>query len=348
MRRSTDDGIQLITAQKAKGSEWQAVILPFLSRNVISAWPRYPSVIKIPGSNDSLVALTKDDFPEEVRTATKTAVQQEMARLLYVATTRARHTLVLALDEEIFARPNGEMQNGAQLKCLLGEGQVNRPQFETLGLEPTVCAKTARAGEQEAAKVEATVAPLRPINREELKLARQRAASFTRKFNPSGYDEEKIQEPPNGKPFSSTVIRSAADTPATVYGRWWHEFMQQIPWHDEKSWKQTFEAHQPRSPVPARSAKEWQLFLRCLKSDPDFSERLTRQEWVAHPEMPFFWRVNENTCLEGVVDLALINRANSKWLILDWKTNRIRAEETDDLRKQYRHNSPPIGRRLAR
>jgi ATP-dependent exoDNAse (exonuclease V) beta subunit (contains helicase and exonuclease domains) len=35
VRRSTDDGIQLITAQKAKGSEWQAVILPFLGREVI-------------------------------------------------------------------------------------------------------------------------------------------------------------------------------------------------------------------------------------------------------------------------------------------------------------------------
>ena len=93
VRRSTDEGIQLITAQKAKGSEWQAVILPFLGRDVIPPSPRYPCLIKIPGSSDALVALTKDDFPDEVRSATKTAVQQEMARLLYVATTRARHTL---------------------------------------------------------------------------------------------------------------------------------------------------------------------------------------------------------------------------------------------------------------
>ena len=150
VRRSTDDGIQLITAQKAKGSEWQAVILPFLGRNVTSPSPRYPCVIKIPGSNDSLVALTKDDFPDEVRSATKTAVQQEMARLLYVATTRARHTLVLALDEEIFARSNGELQNGAQLKCLLGEKQINRPHFDILGAEPSACPETAKVAEQSA------------------------------------------------------------------------------------------------------------------------------------------------------------------------------------------------------
>ena len=126
VRRSTNDGIQLITAQKAKGSEWQAVILPFLGRAVIQPSPRYPCIIKIPGSSESLVALTKDDFPDEVSERHKKAVQQEMARLLYVATTRARHTLVLALDEEIFARSNGEMQNGAQLKCLLGDKEVNR------------------------------------------------------------------------------------------------------------------------------------------------------------------------------------------------------------------------------
>src|SRR4029077_8153144 len=77
VRRSTDEGIQLITAQKAKGSEWQAVILPFLGRSVIPPSPRYPCVIKIPGSSESLVALTKDDFPDEVRNATKTAVHQE-------------------------------------------------------------------------------------------------------------------------------------------------------------------------------------------------------------------------------------------------------------------------------
>src|SRR5205814_4132566 len=132
VRRSTDDGIQLITTQKAKGSEWQAVILPFLGRDVIPPSPRYPSIIKVPGSTESLVALTKDDFPDEVRSATKIAVQQEMARLLYVAATRARHTLVLAMDEEMFARPNGDLQNNGQLKCFLGENQINRPHFDSL------------------------------------------------------------------------------------------------------------------------------------------------------------------------------------------------------------------------
>jgi ATP-dependent exoDNAse (exonuclease V) beta subunit len=336
VRRSTDGGIQLITAQKAKGSEWQAVILPFLGRGVIPPSPRYPCVIKIPGSNESLVALTKDDFPDEVRSATKTAVQQETARLLYVATTRARHTLVLALDEEIFARANGEPQNGAQLKCLLGEKQINRPHFDTLDVEPVACPKTAQAREQAIAGPEAQPQPLARIDRKALKVAKVRAASFVHKFNPSGYDEEILQasvDTINDNMPALAVGRSTADTPATLYGRWWHDFVQRISWRDESLWKQMFEEYQAKSPAPKRSADEWELFLRCLKNGPDFSDRLIRAESLTHAEMPFFWRMDEGRCLEGIVDLALFEPTENKWFILDWKTNR---EEIDTLRARYR------------
>ena len=340
VRRSTDDGIQLITAQKAKGSEWQAVILPFLGRNVISPSPRYPSVIKIPGSSGSLVALTRDDFPDEVRSATKTAGQQEMARLLYVAITRARHTLVLALDEEIFARPNGEMQNSSQLKCLLGERQINRPHFESLGVEPTACPETARSQEQAAAAgTEGGAESLTQIDQKELKRAKKRAQNFVQKFNPSGYEEEIAPVPAgeiNGYAPTIAVSRSTMDTPATLYGRWWHGLMQQISWRDKSSWRRVFEEHQARSPAAKRSAKEWELFLQCLKKDPAFSELLTRAKVVTHPEMPFFWRIDPATCLEGIIDLALFDPEKPCWLILDWKTNRIAPDEADQLRAHYR------------
>jgi hypothetical protein len=54
--------------------------------------------------------------------------------------------------------------------------------------------------------------------------------------------------------------------------------------------------------------------------------------------MPFFWRMNGNQCLEGIIDLALFRPGDKKWFILDWKTNRIRSlpDEIDKLRKDYR------------
>jgi ATP-dependent exoDNAse (exonuclease V) beta subunit len=338
VRRSTDDGIQLITAQKAKGSEWQAVILPFLGREVIPPSPRYPCIIKIPGSNESLVALTKDDFPDEVRNATKTAVHQEMARLLYVATTRARHTLVLALDEEIFARANGEIQNNAQLKCLLGENQINRPHFDILGVEPTACPETARSAEQLDVGPMVTTQPFPRMDRNDLKLAKDRAAAFVRKFNPSGYGEESVQ-PSTDEIYEQasliSVARTTADTPATLYGRWWHNFMQRISWHEETSWKQTFDEHQVTSPAPKRSQGEWGLFLECLKDDPHFSEILTRTDLVVYQEMPFFWRMDEHRCLEGIIDLALFDSREKRWSVLDWKTNQIERDAIGKLREFY-------------
>src|SRR6266540_4035554 len=49
IRFSADDNaIQLITSHKAKGSEWQAVIVPFLARELRLPSPRYPHFVKSP------------------------------------------------------------------------------------------------------------------------------------------------------------------------------------------------------------------------------------------------------------------------------------------------------------
>ncbi len=339
VRRSPNEGIQLITAQKAKGSEWQAVILPFLGRAVMPPSPRYPCIIKIPGTNESLVALTKDDFPEEVRNATKLAGQQEMARLLYVATTRARHTLVLALDEEIFGRSNGDLQGNSQLKCLLGERPAPPPYFDRLGTEPTVCGETIRAGQKAAGKTDRSSNLPSPLTKKEILAAHQRAADFPRKFNPSGYDEESAPASANEADENPTVVTSGnptADTPATRYGRWWHELMQTIAWQDPGSWERTFDEQQKTSPVPKRSAAEWELLRKIGEKDAAFKIRLTSVGNLAAAEMPFLWKVDEGRCLEGNIDLALFDEENQKILILDWKTNRIAADEIDALRARYR------------
>ena len=52
--------------------------------------------------------------------------------------------------------------------------------------------------------------------------------------------------------------------------------------------------------------------------------------------MPFFWRIDENKCLEGMIDLALFEPNEKGWLVLDWKTNRLQRDEMDKLRICYR------------
>ena len=46
--------------------------------------------------------------------------------------------------------------------------------------------------------------------------------------------------------------------------------------------------------------------------------------------------MDEQKCLEGIVDLAVWRPAETKWFILDWKTNWIEREELDQLRAYYR------------
>src|SRR6266542_2760528 len=108
VRFSADDNaIQLITSHKAKGSEWQAVIVPFLARDLRPPSQRYPHFVKPPATGELLIAFGKEDKSKDLKDAIERARQQELERLLYVATTRARHTLVLVLDQEVFSNTEG-------------------------------------------------------------------------------------------------------------------------------------------------------------------------------------------------------------------------------------------------
>ncbi len=52
---------------------------------------------------------------------------------------------------------------------------------------------------------------------------------------------------------------------------------------------------------------------------------------VVHTEYPFLWRMNDASCLEGVIDLLLVDPAARRCLVIDWKTNRAEPK-----REKYR------------
>ena len=120
VRFSADDNaIQLITSHKAKGSEWQTVIVPFLARDLRTPSPRYPHFVKSPADGELIIAFGKEDKSKDLKDAIERAEQQQLERLLYVATTRARHTLVVVLDQEIFCNSEGKLLKTAQLRRLI-------------------------------------------------------------------------------------------------------------------------------------------------------------------------------------------------------------------------------------
>ena len=336
---SSINAIQLITAHKAKGSEWEAVIVPFLTRKVWAANLRYPRLIQTAADDQPQIVFDKADA-DEFKDALELEARQENERLLYVALTRARHTLVFAVDRQFFAKSSGSIHSESQLKWLCADtGQPNEQRFADLRAELSACSETA-ARQQSIA---------RPMTREDfgrrdigwIDRAAQKAADFVRTASPSKFAAaEEVRADTEGDvrmEIEPELRPVRIDNPATRYGVWWHDFVQRIPWLQEaRAWDEVFAAQHPTSPDMARAAREWRLLRERVSGLSDFVTGWTNQTPVVCAEMPFFWRMSGGRSLEGIIDLALFDPVSSGWLILDWKTNRVAREEMEGLRAKYR------------
>ncbi|PYL86728.1 MAG: hypothetical protein DMF17_05485 [Verrucomicrobia bacterium] len=337
-RPSFAQAIQLITAHKAKGSEWQAVIVPFLSRKVWGAPVRYPRAIKAVEAQNAQIIFERADLSAELEQEIKDVERQEMERLLYVALTRAKHTLVLAWDREYFRTANGQVAIESQMKWLQADmSDSNAEIIATLPAEAGECLETT--ARRRGARREEIRENLDAVRLETgwIDMARHRASAFIRTSNPSLFAPEEKTVATTGadvwKEAEPALRPTRIDNPATRYGVWWHEFAQSIPWSAGPSaWENVFETSNAISPDRARSKREWKLLREYFLSH----RNLFDQDAMVFAEMPFMWRMDAATCLEGIVDLAVFDREANKWLVLDWKTNRIAPDKIDNLRAQYR------------
>jgi ATP-dependent exoDNAse (exonuclease V) beta subunit len=330
------DAIQLITAHKAKGSEWDAVIVPFLAREArLGGNIRYPLVIT---GQQPFIAFDRSDRAD-LEDEMKKVQRQEMERLLYVALTRARHTLVLALDSEFFRGKRG-VYSDTQLKWLQADAKEPNAQIISgLSDEATACELTSAGHKDRAPDLVADSLCVLRLETGWVDIARQRAASIIETVTPSQFapTEEEPSETPSVEEWielEPELRPQRIDNPAKRYGIWWHDFAEQIDWRSEpKKWSETFERNVAASPDVARSRREWQLLQKHIESTNGLL-RILRDADLVRQEMPFFWKMNHK-CLEGIIDLAFFNEANGVF-ILDWKTNRIAANKIDVLRELYR------------
>jgi ATP-dependent exoDNAse (exonuclease V) beta subunit len=254
-----------------------------------------------------------------------------MERLLYVALTRAKHTLVLACDHELFAKASGEVHSASQIKWLqAGKGEQNESVFESISGGANACSQTAarQTENRQAEKID----KLPIAGKIDIEVARQNASMFARNLNPSGLPPEEISDT---RPTDEIMRPAAASGPALRYGVWWHEFVQQLSWNAPPSvWDKIFAAGNESSPNRTRSLREWQMLREHLASESDFRRRIAAK--IVYQEMPLFWKIDQSKCLEGIVDLALLAPNEEKVFILDWKTNRIAQDQLERLRAQYR------------
>ena len=326
VRFSADDNaIQLITSHKAKGSEWQAVIVPFLARELRSPSPRYPDLVKSPVDSELIIAFAREDKSKDLKDAVERAQQQELERLLYVATTRARHTLVVVLDQEIFSNAEGKLPKTAQLRRLILDKDFYSGEFDqhssTIDKVPETSRTVALTSQKNGTEIE-------PLNPNEIKRAAKHASDFVRKITPSALDLEVPAEP---------QTRSRIDSLAILYGRWWHKFFQRLDWKGGIHSAQTFfEKELLTSPDAKAAVKDWNATRRNLFSDDTIAGFLAKDETLFHAEFPFSWRRNNRSVLEGLIDSIMIDRKAGKCLLLDWKTNDVSPSDVEIFRETYR------------
>ena len=341
VRPSKSEAIQLITSQKAKGSEWQAVIVPFLARKVWPASFRYPRLVKDRKTGETIVLLDKSDVTEEIEEMLERENRQEMERLLYVALTRARHSLVLVFDNELFAKSKGDVHAHSQTKWLKTEsGALNEPAFGTITTDATPCPLTAQVHQARSTDTSASIDATLPARTIDQSIAIKHASVFVHKLNPSSLAKDEIAAVEEARFIDDARRAPRTTSPALQYGLWWHDFVQRLDWSDgANASAELFKQHRELSPDPARSTREWKLLLGHLDGAENF-RNVVGDKSIAHAEMPFLWRLDSpaqtgGRCLEGVIDLALFNLAASKCLILDWKTDRVPPDSKETLHARY-------------
>ncbi len=335
VRTTSRDAIQLITIHKAKGSEWQAVIVPFFARGVRQRSRGYPRVLRHPENRAFQPALDSEDISAGLKELLEIESRQELERLLYVALTRAKHTLVLAHDHAIFSGKTGLSKNAPARLLNCGEGSP----FTALSTTPEACAQTSahQASTLDRRAGEHAVEPLLPCPDDAISTARNRATLFIKR-NPSALAEAAHAEADLAAYFERTRQSARTENTGTLYGTWWHDFVEQIDWRGELAeWDLLFQKNLGRSPNPALSEEEWTRLRDQFSGDTDITRILRKPGVIAHAEMPFLWAMNERECLEGIIDLAIFDPAAESWLILDWKTNR-----EPDAAKLHAHYLPQL------
>jgi ATP-dependent exoDNAse (exonuclease V) beta subunit len=322
------EGIQLLTSHKAKGLEWETVILPYLFRSIESKTLAYPRVVHGEGGRE-MIFRDKADYAAHAKERVMTRERQQLQRLLYVMCTRARQTLLLMDDKTLFEGQT--MRGGWSAGELLGLlDQVNRIHWEALPEALTILESQPSA----QVSVETKEVVYRPLSPDQVERALKRAGDFPRRVTPHALATRNGEEaePEVRLEREENQAGQTPDHPGILYGTWWHEFVQVVPWEKPReAWQKRFVEAQAHSPQRPRSAREWEIFLQSK-----LAGLLERKGNVIHRELPFLLMEDARSCVEGVVDLAVYAESDKIWHVIDWKTNRLGAGGSAALVETYR------------
>jgi len=320
--------IQLITCQKAKGLQWHTVILSGFHRFIHTSWGLYPRVLYRNPSSPPVVAFDSSEIPADLDEQIKKSQRQENQRLLYVAMTRAKRTLILPDGSELYK------ESDDCFASLLGLSEpASEAIWSGLPCEPTW---EEEAPEKAEAAEPLTREEIEPVSPALVERALSHAGRFPRRVLPSYLAHTQTLEEPEARertfgPEEETPEPSDREE-ALDYGTWWHKLMEKLDWgKDVPNWDEHFERECSRCSQPERARTEWARF-----KDSDTAKQLSGKPLIIHSEMPLLLLQEDGSCLEGVVDLAVLDPQAKRWLVLDWKTDRVETEEAGALLDRYR------------
>ena len=320
------DAIQLLTSHKSKGLEWQAVVVPYIFRNIESKSPTYPRLEQGPDGNET-ICRDATDYKSRLRDHIDNRDRQQLQRLLYVMSTRAKRTLLLVDDQNVYAAQ--KRRGGWSAAELLGlTNGTNTAAWDDLPTAPNLKPSPATT----VKRIEPSL-DLPNLNEEALTQALTRARAIPTRITPHTLAIHRHDEAePETRSEREEEHPPSADNPGILYGTWWHEFVETLPWSQPRShWQQRFLEAQKHSPQPVRSTREWELLTNSK-----LAAWLEQPSQIIHTEIPFLWHEANATCLEGIMDLAVYSPKERAWQVLDWKTNRVGKAGASEIVAIYR------------
>ena len=107
--------------------------------------------------------------------------------------------------------------------------------------------------------------------------------------------------------------------------------MERMPWEagfDE--WRIYLEKQLSGCLDIERGRCEAQKFLSS-----DLAQQLVCEEVVVRTEVPLFFKADDETAYDGSIDLLAYDQSASRWLVVDWKTDRLGNDGVDGLIECY-------------
>lgn len=312
-----EDAVRVLTIHGAKGLEFPIVFIAGLSASA----RRSPQVYGIDHTRNRIavsIGATSRSVrfqlgpADEVNAAEDQHARAEFDRVLYVASTRARDHLVVALYHPSRAKSCGAHRLIEAGAC---DRAQSRPELSTADRVAGASFADLRVDPPEAASAEEFAAARGSIVRDS---RRQRYTSATA-LGPLKKDETSDENEPWSRGRGGTRL-----------GRAVHATLQSLPLDADEGAVGAFSRAQAvAEAIPGRSAEVARLVRRALQSEAAGRARAASR---ALREVPFAAEF-DGTILEGFVDLIIETRDGIE--IVDWKTDDIPAAKVRERLREY-------------